>query len=341
MRVRMIAGAVAFAALILAVGASAKPPGSDAASTVALQWNANAVAAVRTATTTNQLPPNTTSRPLYQTEGLLYMSYVQAAVYDAATKIGHRYVPYHHFSVGGGNASIEAAVEAASLTRGVSRPDLLLVGALLHDIGKGFPGDHTDAGVAVVPDIAARMGVRPADVDVLVALVRNHLLLPDTATRRDLDDPATVRSVADAVSDRTTLDLLHALTVADANATGPNAWGDWKAGLVRDLVGRTAAVIAGEQPPAPDLLDDNQRELAASGELAMSVDGDRVTVTAPDRPGLLWRWAAVLSLHRLEIRAATATSAGPTAVTVFDVSQRPPLRRTVRSACVPAARNAS
>ena len=114
MRVRMIAGAVALAALILAVGASAKPPGSDAASTVALQWNANAVAAVRAATTANQPPPNTTSRSLYQTEGLLYMSYVQAAVYDAATKIGHRYVPYHHFSVGGGNASIEAAVIAAA-----------------------------------------------------------------------------------------------------------------------------------------------------------------------------------------------------------------------------------
>ena len=80
MRVRMIAGAAALAALILAVGASAKPPGSEAASTVALQWNANAVAAVRAATTTNQLPPNTTSRSLYQTEGLLYMSYVQAAV---------------------------------------------------------------------------------------------------------------------------------------------------------------------------------------------------------------------------------------------------------------------
>jgi hypothetical protein len=110
----MIAGAVAVAALILAAGASAKPPGSDAASTVALQWNANAVAAVRAATTTNQPPPNTTSRPLYQTEGMLYMSYVQAAVYDAATKIGHRYVPYHHFSVGAGNASIEAAVIAAA-----------------------------------------------------------------------------------------------------------------------------------------------------------------------------------------------------------------------------------
>jgi hypothetical protein len=114
MRVRMIAGAGVLAALILAGGPSAKPPGSDAASTVALQWNANALAAVRAATTTNQLSPGTTSRTLYQTEGLLYMSYVQAAVYDAATKIGHRYVPYHHFSAGAGDASIEAAVVAAA-----------------------------------------------------------------------------------------------------------------------------------------------------------------------------------------------------------------------------------
>jgi len=113
----IISGAVVvslLASLLITVGASAKPPGSDAAATVALQWNANAVAAVRAATTTSQLPPGVASRALYQTEGELYMSYVQAAVYDAATKIGHRYVPYHHFSVGAGNASIEAAVIAAA-----------------------------------------------------------------------------------------------------------------------------------------------------------------------------------------------------------------------------------
>jgi hypothetical protein len=114
MRLRIIVGAAAVASLLLAMGAAAEPPGSDAAATVALQWNAYALTAVRSATTTSQLPPGATSRALYQTEGLLYMSYVQAAVYDAATKIGHRYAPYHHFSAGGGNASIEAAVVAAA-----------------------------------------------------------------------------------------------------------------------------------------------------------------------------------------------------------------------------------
>jgi [protein-PII] uridylyltransferase len=193
---------------------------------------------------------------------------------------------------------------------------------LLHDIGKGYPGDHTDAGVEIVPVIARRLGLAPSDVDVLVTLVRHHLLLPDTATRRDLDDPATVALVTDAVGDRATLDLLHALTVADALATGPAAWGDWKAGLVEQLVARAAAVLAGEPPPQPEILDDRQLTLADAGELAVDVDGDRVTVVAPDRPGLVWRWAGVLSLHRLAIRSATATSVGDVAVTVFDVAPR-------------------
>ena len=217
---------------------------------------------------------------------------------------------------------VEAVAEAGALTRRVSRPDLLLLGALLHDIGKGYPGDHTEAGVEIVPVIGRRLGLDPHDIGVLMALVHHHLLLPDTATRRDIDDPATVALVTDAVHDRATLDLLHALTEADALATGPAAWGEWKARLVEALVARAAAALAGEPPPQPELLDDAQQALAARGELAMDVDGERVTVVAPDRPGLLWRWAGVLSLHRLAIRSATATSVGTAAVTVFEVSPR-------------------
>jgi [protein-PII] uridylyltransferase len=228
--------------------------------------------------------------------------------------------PVHRFTVD--RHLIEAATAAAELTRQVARPDLLLLGALLHDIGKGWPGDHTEAGIAVVPDIARRLGLPAGDIEILVALVRHHLLLPDTATRRDLDDPSTAQLVADAVTDRRTLELLHALTVADALATGPAAWGDWKAGLVADLVRRTAAVLVGAPVSEPDGMDDRQVALAEAGELAVDVAGDRVTVVAPDRPGLLWRWAGVLALHRLTIRAATASSVGGVAVTVFDVTPR-------------------
>ena len=204
---------------------------------------------------------------------------------------------------------VETATNAAAFTRRVSRPDLLLVGALLHDIGKGWPGDHTEAGVAVVADLAPRLGFDAADTETLVSLVRHHLLLPDTATRRDLDDPATVTSVAAAVGSADTLDLLHALTEADALATGPAAWGEWKAALVNDLVARTHSMLRGHAVAPPAQLTDEQLRLAGSGDLAVTLleaaYGLEVTVAAPDRVGLLSIVAGVLSLHRLAVRSAT------------------------------------
>jgi len=238
---------------------------------------------------------------------------------------------YHRFTVD--RHLCEAAAAAAGLARTVSRPDLLLIGALLHDIGKGWPGDHTDVGVVLVAEIGARLGLPAQDVVTLVALVRHHLLLPETATRRDLDDPATVRLVARAVGDRETLDLLHALTEADSIATGPAAWSEWKAGLVGDLVRRTAAVLAGRPAPPPEPLTPAQQELAERGEIAVLIDaGEKagrpggapamVTVIAPDRPELLAAAAGVLALHRLDVRSADATSVGPTAVSRFAVLPR-------------------
>ena len=135
---------------------------------------------------------------------------------------------YHTFTVD--RHLLEAAALAAELTDRVERPDLLLVGALLHDIGKGFPGDHTEVGMEVVDRIATRMGFPPDDVEILVDLVRNHLLLPDTATRRDLDDPTTIARVARATGNPTTLHLLAALTEADSRATGPFRLGELEGG---------------------------------------------------------------------------------------------------------------
>ena len=166
---------------------------------------------------------------------------------------------YHRFTVD--RHLVEAAAAAAGLTRRVARPDLLLLGALLHDIGKGVPGDHTQTGMVLVAELAPRLGLPREDVAVLVSLVEHHLLLPDVATRRDLSDPATARAVADAVGSAEVLELLHALTEADAAATGPAAWSTWKAGLVGDLVRRTAALLAGTPPPAPVPLADWQTEL--------------------------------------------------------------------------------
>lgn len=225
---------------------------------------------------------------------------------------------------------IETAVRASELTRRVGRPDLLLVASLLHDIGKGWPGDHSVAGEIIARDVATRIGFDRADVAVLATLVRHHLLLIDTATRRDLEDPATVRSVADAVGSQGTLELLHALTESDALATGPAAWSTWRGSLVADLVKRVAAVLAGDAPEEPDAVAPTaeqerlameafrtggpvlalraQTEPVDPGTEAVPDDpeplGVELLIAVPDQPGVLPAVAGVLAMHRLTVRTA-------------------------------------
>ncbi|MFD6039425.1 [protein-PII] uridylyltransferase [Streptomyces griseoincarnatus] len=225
---------------------------------------------------------------------------------------------------------IETAVRASAFTRRVSRPDLLLVAALLHDIGKGWPGDHSVAGEVIARDVAARIGFDADDVTVIATLVRHHLLLVETATRRDLDDPATVRSVAEAVGSPGTLELLHALTEADALATGPAAWSSWRAALVADLVKRVAAVLAGQAPSDPEEAAPTAQherlalEAVATGAPVLSLraqteppaepSGDpeplgvELLIAVPDQAGVLPAVAGVLAMHRLTVRTAELRS---------------------------------
>ncbi|MFG3292374.1 [protein-PII] uridylyltransferase [Streptomyces sp. NPDC048179] len=225
---------------------------------------------------------------------------------------------------------IETAVRASEFTRRVHRPDLLLVAALLHDIGKGWPGDHSVAGEIIAKDVAARIGFDRADVAVLSTLVRHHLLLIETATRRDLEDPATVRLVAEAVGTQGTLELLHALTEADALATGPAAWSSWRGSLVADLVKRVSAVLAGDDTtdaPEPAAPTAEQERLAieafrtggpvlalrAQTEPTATEDepsgdpeplGVELLIAVPDQPGVLPAVSGVLAMHRLTVRTA-------------------------------------
>lgn len=218
---------------------------------------------------------------------------------------------------------LETAAGAAALTRRVARPDLLLLAGLLHDLGKGYDGqDHSQKGAELVAVIGPRLGLDAADTDVLVTLVRHHLLLPDVATRRDLDDPATIRHVADRVGDRETLALLHALTEADAGATGPTAWSCWKAALVDGLVTRTAALLGGVPLPPPGPLAPWQQQLVEAGMLDLAARDDEVTVVAPDRPGLLALATGVIALHRLDVRSASVRTVGSVAVVVLRVAPR-------------------
>jgi [protein-PII] uridylyltransferase len=216
---------------------------------------------------------------------------------------------YHRFTVD--RHLLEATANAATLADRVVRPDLLVFGALLHDLGKGYEGDHTDAGVVLANVIGPRLGLSTDDVDVVVSMVRHHLLLPDVATRRDLADDATILNVAAVVQTPLVLELLAVLTEADSLATGPSAWGNWKAELVAELVDRVAHVLGGGAVhevawslfPSPDVL-----ALMGAMRTSLRGEGDRLTVVTPDRPGVFARVAGVLALHGLNVLGAQAHS---------------------------------
>ncbi|MEV6635494.1 [protein-PII] uridylyltransferase [Actinoplanes sp. NPDC051470] len=220
--------------------------------------------------------------------------------------------PVHRFTLD--RHLVQAAYEATAYAREVDRPDLLLIGAFVHDVGKGLDGDHSVVGAPVAGEIATRIGLPPEDVATIEKLVRLHLLLPDVATRRDLSDPVTISSVAAAVGDVATLDLLHALARADSHATGPAAWSDWKGRLIADLVAKVRTALDSGALPAPPRPDP---ELLSGDLPAVHLDGDRVAVAAADRQGLLAAVTACLAMHRLEVLGADASSADGRAIVSF------------------------
>ena len=237
--------------------------------------------------------------------------------------------PVHRFTVD--RHVVETCMEAARLIRRVSRPDLLLVAALLHDIGKGERVDHSVAGERVAAVVAARMGFADADVRTIACLVRWHLLLAETATTRDLDDPATIAAVVGAAGSREELDLLRELTEADARATGPPAWTPWRAGLVDDLTARARAAMTtgsrwavdeGGPEVDPATLDAVRSDPAYRSVRVVPRDaGDRLEVSAADRVGLLSDVAGALALQKISVRAARAWTRNGVATSWWDLDE--------------------
>jgi [protein-PII] uridylyltransferase len=242
---------------------------------------------------------------------------------------------YHRFTVD--RHLLEAVAECAAIRDeegfdGVvareTRPDLLLLGALLHDIGKGRPGDHSEVGAATAAEVARRVGLDDDDVDTVVWLVQHHLLLADAATRRDLSDEHTITRFGDAVGRHDRLGLLYVLTIGDSRATGPAAWGPSKAQLVRELFSKTDDYL--REGVVGRVVEDERRaalgahaDLLARRELsvAWSTTDDgllQCTVAAPDRTGLLAAVAGVLTLFGFDVRQAAGYSdAGGMALEVF------------------------
>jgi [protein-PII] uridylyltransferase len=127
-------------------------------------------------------------------------------------------------------------------------PRLLRLAAFLHDIGKGHGGDHAGIGAEIAGAFAKRMELDVETSDLLVGAVRHHLLLPLTATRRDLADPAVIDEVASDVGSLQLLRVLYLLTIADSRATGPSMWNDWKASLLKTLFLRCGIRFGVEEP---------------------------------------------------------------------------------------------
>ncbi|MDQ3915991.1 MAG: [protein-PII] uridylyltransferase [Actinomycetota bacterium] len=169
---------------------------------------------------------------------------------------------------------------AAAAAAGAGSLDELLVATLLHDVGKGSGEDHSVAGERLARSAAARMGFPPERVDEIATLVRRHLLLADTATRRDLDDGAVIEDVVALVGTPRLLRLLYVLTVADARATGPEAWTPWKQSLVRELFRKALVALETGELPARSEVTARARE-AIAFEPALAGRAEEVLATLP------------------------------------------------------------
>jgi [protein-PII] uridylyltransferase len=139
----------------------------------------------------------------------------------------------------------EVAPVASELIGQLQSRRALHVAALLHDIAKGRGGDHSEIGARIALEVCPRLGLSPEETESVSWLVLHHLLISQTAFKRDIDDPKTILDIAELVQSPERLRLLLVLTVADMRAVGPKVWNGWKATLLRELYWRVAEVLAG------------------------------------------------------------------------------------------------
>ncbi len=139
---------------------------------------------------------------------------------------------------------------ASAVVQKIQSRRALYVSVLLHDIAKGRGGDHSDLGAHIAMELCPRLGLTAEETETVAWLVRHHLLMSNTAFKRDLDDPQTIDKFCEVVQSPERLKLLLILTCADIRAVGPAVWNNWKATLLRDLYHRTDDFIRGGQAAA-------------------------------------------------------------------------------------------
>jgi len=141
---------------------------------------------------------------------------------------------------------------AAQVFNEIDKPELLMLGMLLHDIGKAKGHGHVAKGIPLVRQLATRMGLPPDDAGMVEFLVAHHLSMSHVAQRRDIDDPRTVTDFAAVVGDPQRLKALYLLTYADMRAVGPGVLTGWQAVILHELYGRTLAHLTGGRPERPN-----------------------------------------------------------------------------------------
>jgi [protein-PII] uridylyltransferase len=296
-------------------------------------------------------------------EGLDQIGLIQSWLPEwAAVRSRPQRSPVHRHTVD--RHLLETVVEATRLMPTVARPDLLLLAALLHDIGK-VPGasDHSAAGVPIATGILERMGYAQPDRDLVVGAVAEHLTLMDLATRHDPTDPRTVEAAYAAVrGDHILADILVALSEADARAAGPASWSTQRAALFGALVAGLRARL-GPVNPAPaawaaenpevtgrgpgggveataayPLPDGTALARVREGRPVISVEpeggGYRIDVVEPDRPRLFADCASAFASSGLTVRGAVIRTREDLAVdswTVDSAAGPPDLDRVRRA----------
>ena len=228
---------------------------------------------------------------------------------------------------------------------------VLYVALFLHDIAKGRIEDHSLAGVAVARKLCPRLGLGPDETDTVAWLIENHLVMSDTAQRRDLSDRRTIETFSALVGTLDRLNLLYILTVCDIRAVGPGVWNGWKAELLRALYRETESTLGGEQ----SVVARERRVTEAREELRAALPNwsrhDFDAYAARHQPPY-WlkvglphkiRHANLLNMSEVEspgprVDILTDAARGITELTVM-APDHPRLLSTIAGACAAAAAN--
>ncbi|MFZ4410057.1 MAG: [protein-PII] uridylyltransferase, partial [Paracraurococcus sp.] len=204
----------------------------------------------------------------------------------------------------------EAAPVATELVGQLQSRRALYVATLLHDIAKGRGGDHSELGARIATEIGPKIGLTPEETETVSWLVLHHLLVSQTAFKRDIEDPKTILDIADLVQSPERLRLLLVLTVCDMRAVGPKVWNGWKATLLREVYWRVAEVLAGGlSVPERDVRVARARDAAAAMLQGWS-EADRAKFLVLGYPGYWLSFDAdTHARHAALIREAESTKA--------------------------------